>query len=577
VYSVTIGLLVILTFAVASMLIRQIRMNQKLRDNWSANEQQTHQTHQKLEQQLTAALKITRLFIEAREEQEIIETLLNLSLEITGAMGISFVPLDEHGKAIATVRRGDFPFPVPDAWLEYLASPTVRRDCAHCTTYEAHSQTCALLHGPFSDALGLYCFPLRYDQQDFGIMNIYLPAPMKLEGRTKAFLNSIVDATALALEGERLRQRELSTLSSFRNVREKQDIFVTLSGMIENLSKSFNGLGCLLVLDQSKTAPLHEMLEQNVALMFGEIPVAMMHSIDGYIKNDLPIFTTGVRNFQDEDQDLTYSCLNVPVVIPEQQKQGLLIVFGRKPADFSQRRIKLVQSVSDQLAILVRNADIMAGLEYRIVMDERARLSREIHDGLAQTLGFLKLQVAQMFNYLERNDLSRLKQAVKTTYDALSIAYQDARQAIDGLRVSPYGSEGFELKNWLNQTLEDFTESTFSVELDIEDITIQLPVEVHAQLIRIVQEALSNIRKHAQASKVWISFTQKPRDLILEIRDNGTGFTQEDIPNPSRFGLRGMRERAELLGADFQVISQPGGGTVVRVRLPLEERYWMEA
>jgi two-component system, NarL family, nitrate/nitrite sensor histidine kinase NarX len=94
---------------------------------------------------------------------------------------------------------------------------------------------------------------------------------------------------------------------------------------------------------------------------------------------------------------------------------------------------------------------------------------------------------------------------------------------------------------------------------------------VYAQLIRIVQEALSNVRKHARAQRVWISLRHWNRDLILEIGDDGEGFTPEDVPELTRYGLRGMRERAEFIGADFQIISQPRQGTLVRLRLPLYE------
>jgi signal transduction histidine kinase len=96
-----------------------------------------------------------------------------------------------------------------------------------------------------------------------------------------------------------------------------------------------------------------------------------------------------------------------------------------------------------------------------------------------------------------------------------------------------------------------------------------LAPEVQAQLIRIVQEALSNTRKHAEAQQVWVSCHTVSGELVLEIRDDGRGFSPEDVPGPSRHGMRGMRERAELIGAEFQVISRPQEGTTVRLRLPM--------
>jgi signal transduction histidine kinase len=80
---------------------------------------------------------------------------------------------------------------------------------------------------------------------------------------------------------------------------------------------------------------------------------------------------------------------------------------------------------------------------------------------------------------------------------------------------------------------------------------------------------LNNVRKHAHATQTWVSCIANGGDLILEVRDDGVGFTPEEVHTTSRYGLRGMRERAELIGAEFQVISCPEEGTTVRVRLPM--------
>jgi len=88
-------------------------------------------------------------------------------------------------------------------------------------------------------------------------------------------------------------------------------------------------------------------------------------------------------------------------------------------------------------------------------------------------------------------------------------------------------------------------------------------------LIRIVQEALSNVRKHSYATQAWVSYRQTGQVFIIEVRDDGRGFSPEEIPSVSRYGLQGMRERSELIGAEFQVISRPDEGTTVKISLPL--------
>jgi signal transduction histidine kinase len=123
--------------------------------------------------------------------------------------------------------------------------------------------------------------------------------------------------------------------------------------------------------------------------------------------------------------------------------------------------------------------------------------------------------------------------------------------------------------------LEEFQDNIglqIKVTLDCDHTQTELPSEIQAQLIRILQEALSNVRKHSGAGHVLVSCSEGNGDLVLEIRDDGRGFSMEDVPGPSQHGLRGMRERVELIGADFQVISRPQNGTTIRICLPLQVR-----
>jgi two-component system, NarL family, nitrate/nitrite sensor histidine kinase NarX len=184
---------------------------------------------------------------------------------------------------------------------------------------------------------------------------------------------------------------------------------------------------------------------------------------------------------------------------------------------------------------------------------------------LAQTLAFLKIQAAQMQNYLVRGEMERLTSSLQANYRTLSDAYLDARQAIDNLRRIPSTS----LRDWIGQVADDFEQNTgLRVDLSQFNLLIEYAPTVQAQLIRIVQEALSNIRKHANAHEVAILGQQDDRNILIKVRDDGIGFSPEQVNDSSRYGLRGMRERAEMIGADFQITSQPGLGTVVSLRLP---------
>lgn len=538
-----------------------------------------------ISQQLSAILQISQKFVEAGDEGEIIDTILRIAMQTTGAMGASFVPLDDRGKPMAAIRRGEFPFPAPDAWLEYLASTAVRQTCQQCTLLENHNHACVLLKGPYAESNGIYCYPLRHAGRDLGMLNLYIPAAGYLDEQHQAFMRSLADATALALEGERLRQRELMVLSQLRGARQKADIRPTLLKIVEDLRDALNAdLAFVLLPDRLNTAgPLSitaEVLNQH-ALVSGELPGAAQAGLATLAERALG---KGEEISHAEEPAALHgfsAWLVLPLQAMNRASLGVLFVGSRSLEGFNNRQAALARNAASHVSVLVQSVDHLANLEYQAIMNERTRLAREIHDGLAQTLGFLKLQTAQMLGYHERGDQARLSQALRTSYDALAAAYQDARQAIDGLRITPGGPDGYALENWLRQTVAEASgfggQSPLTITISDLDARTPLAPEVHAQLIRIVQEALSNVRKHARATQAWISCVESQDDLLLEIRDDGRGFAVENVPDPSRYGMRGMRERAELLGADFQVISRPEQGTTVRVRLPLTDSLRLEA
>jgi len=209
---------------------------------------------------------------------------------------------------------------------------------------------------------------------------------------------------------------------------------------------------------------------------------------------------------------------------------------------------------------------LLAQREARAVLQERARLAREIHDGLAQTLAFLKIEIGRAESMLAHNKPDQAARLLKDSSRTLGDAYLDAREAIENLRRAPEDH----LDGWLKQVAEDFESiSGLPVEIEIH-IQREFPVQVQAQMIRIVQEALTNVRKHAQASRVHLTARELETELLLEVADDGRGFDPANSIAAARFGLRGMRERAESVGAEFQIASCPQeGGTTVQLRVPL--------
>jgi two-component system, NarL family, nitrate/nitrite sensor histidine kinase NarX len=556
--SVFIGLL--LAYLLVNRVLELYEQREQLQLRLVESEKQAAKVYDRFE----AILQVAKKGLDASDESEVIDLVLRLSADQAGAKGASFVPLDDHGQPMAVSRYGELPSPVIDPWLEYLASPKVRDQCQACEQHDLTTAACPLLNTPLSDTAGVFCLPLKRGEREFGKLNLYMSLPKPLDLATQAFLSAISDETALALDGIRLRQRELTTLRQIQGIRQKAELPLMMENMLENIYSSTESDAALLIVRP------HAMHNESVNISCGEMATQMQPFIEGImngvIESGKPLFLGDVAGVTNQEVNLR-SFMAAPLQSEDRRQIGAILIGSRRPQGFSHRQLGLLQTVAGQVNLMIHNAERAADLEFAAMMEERKRLAREIHDGLAQTLGFLKLQAAQMKNLLEREDFERIGKRLDEFYETLREAYQDARLAIDGLRIG-VGENG--LLDWLDDTAAFFQETSgLPVRLCQGDPPADLPPEIQAQLMRIVQEALSNIRKHAQASQVAIEWFIRDGEFWLEIQDDGLGFSPEDVSGAAQHGLRGIRERSDLIGAEFQVISRPGEGTIVRLRLPM--------
>lgn len=566
-----IGAFALITLLVVGLVVQRVRILSQGNRELAVRLAEAERLVETSTRQLETIFQINQKFVEASDENEVIEPVLHLLVEITGAQGASFVPLDEHGQPQAAISHGEFPLPVIDAWVEHLASPSVRERCRNCKTLEnfGRREGCPLLEGPFSQTSGLYCLPVRRGEHEFGIVNLFFSDPATLDENMMAYLRALLDETAQGLERVHLRRRELAALRQMQVLRQQTDLSALLKSLLENIHHTLQADFGLMAVPHLGPGP-HGEARSEINLTIGDFPYQAQPFIDGVLQGVMtsgeavligdvagaPASPSGVK-----------SLVAAPLISPEGSVLGVVLAGDRRRRGFHQRQLALLQTVAGQVALVVQNANLIEELEYKTMIQERTRLAREIHDGLAQTVALMKLQAVQLRKYLAHGELERARQNIDLLNSTLNEAYQDARQAIDGLRISPAECG---LGGWLVQTVEDFQEiSGLPVELSGVKVQPDMPPEIHAQLIRILQEALSNVRKHARASRVWVACSQTVDDLHLEVRDDGLGFSPEDVTRESRHGLRGMRERAELIGADFQVVSRPGEGTTVKVRLPL--------
>jgi len=255
---------------------------------------------------------------------------------------------------------------------------------------------------------------------------------------------------------------------------------------------------------------------------------------------------------------------------------GVLTVHGRETHHFGTEDVELLVAAANQLATAVENARLYSEMEARVealsqrlqhmaVVEERERLAREMHDGLAQTLSLLSMQVGQARLLLNSGDADGVATELREMSRVIDAGYEEVREAITSLRLA--APKGEEWVGWLQEYVYDFSaRHDLSAELQIptDQLPLILPPHQEVHLTRIVQEALNNVRKHAQASQVYMALIPNGHKLKLRIEDNGRGFdVQRAQSRRGRYGLSTMQERAELLGGSLHIESAPGQGTTI--------------
>lgn len=262
-----------------------------------------------------------------------------------------------------------------------------------------------------------------------------------------------------------------------------------------------------------------------------------------------------------------HSFLGVPV-----RSRGR--VFGNlylteKPGGFDVEDEDLVRVLAAHAGHAIENVELAERLQSLAVQDERDRISRELHDGVIQSLFSIGMGLESARSLVDRDPV-RVTRRLDEAVDALDDAIRELRNYIFHLRPQQAATMG--LERGITELAREYeVNAVVRPHLDVSSgLDTRVPEQIVPDLLQIVREVLSNCAKHADASMVELCAFVEEGSLELSITDDGRGF-DPGSPRVGR-GLDNIRERADALGAHLAVDSAPGAGAVVRLRVPVEER-----
>ena len=261
--------------------------------------------------------------------------------------------------------------------------------------------------------------------------------------------------------------------------------------------------------------------------------------------------------------------LAAPLMV-KNEVQGCLVLFSLEPRGFFDEELELAATFGTHAALALENARLREDAGRMAVMEERERLSRELHDSVTQSLYSLTLFAETGRRYASAGDLERARDHLVLLGNTAQQTLKEMRLMVHGLRPSALEFDG--LIGALRRRLDAVEERAGVMTRLLSPNMLELPAMLEDALFLVAQEALNNSLRHAKASNVTVRLETQGGSVTLEVEDDGCGCDLAAAHKAGGIGLIAMRERAQKLGAHFEVQSEPGSGTRVRLRTSIVAR-----
>lgn len=256
-------------------------------------------------------------------------------------------------------------------------------------------------------------------------------------------------------------------------------------------------------------------------------------------------------------------------IMHDKTKLGVYNLYFRRQQSLSEGEKHLLETLGQHLGVAIENVRLKAREKELAISEERNLLAQELHDSIAQGLAFLNIQVQLLQDSLRKGRVEEAMQTAGQLREGVQESYDDVRELLVHFRTRMHQAD---LESAIEAALEKFEGQTgIRTEFTCHGSGLPLEPGDEIQIMHIVQESLSNIRKHAQATRVTVRLERNLTELQVAVRDNGAGFDPETEPNlksDRHVGLKIMRERAHRIGGECRIASQAGVGTSVTLRLP---------
>jgi signal transduction histidine kinase len=431
--------------------------------------------------------------------------------------------------------------------------------------------------------------PMQIDLNDRSVYWELAIIPLRAASKVQGFMMLLDDNTEHVHAQQRLERRiadRAEKLSALYDVIaatvEAPDLRRTLSRSLQRVLAALKcPAGVIYLLDDlnqnAGAATLRPIVQKGITAAMAQIMAdagAATELAKLVMQNESPIVISNIAAHAAfpaafHQQTSLQTCVVAGMTV-RGKSIGLLAVFAKSDRHFGEIELALLDSVADQIGIVVENVYLYKRAEEAAVVEERHRLARELHDSVTQAIYSLTLFTEAGLRLLHADDLSRIEELLHHLNDTSQQALREMRLMLHKLRPPDLEEEGF--VGALQQRLDEVeTRANVEARLLLVGDLDELPGIVEEHLYRIAQEALNNALKHSTAALLKIQVTADENDITLEIRDDGQGFDVEEARAKGGMGLQNMAERVESLGGDLRIASAPGEGSTVTVKIDLNK------